>query len=250
MNLNFIKLDINILNDNKIKIIRKYPEGEKLIVLWIGLLCLAMKSETPGYIYITQGIPYTTIELANELDIPEKTVEMGLNLFKKYNMIDLIEGDIIEVINFNKHQKLDKIERIRQISRESSKRFRDKQKLKLLSDCHVTKKNVSDTDTDTDTDKKKIKKKKLFIKHGTKVKLTDKQYHELIKKFGNKSILTDLIIKMNEYLDNPNSKRHTYKCYYRALLDWHKREWNNGKSKPRKETRQDDVNLNDWQERF
>ncbi len=48
MNLSFIKLDINILDDNKIKLIRKYPDGDKLLILWLGLLCMAMKSETPG----------------------------------------------------------------------------------------------------------------------------------------------------------------------------------------------------------
>lgn len=117
MNINWLKLDINILNDSKIKLIRKYPDGNALIVLWIGLLCLAMKSDTGGYVYITQGIPYSAKDLSNEFDIEEKTVEMGLQLFKKFGMIDSTEAGYIEVINFNKHQNLDKIEMVREQNR-------------------------------------------------------------------------------------------------------------------------------------
>ena len=91
MNLSFIKLDINILDDSKIKLIRRYPDGDKLIVLWLGLLCMAMKSDTPGYIYVTNGIPYTNKDLSIILDLEDKTVDMGIELFKQYRMIDIIK---------------------------------------------------------------------------------------------------------------------------------------------------------------
>jgi predicted phage replisome organizer len=158
MSLNFLKLDLNILNDNKIKIIRKFPDGDSLFVLWIGLLCLAMKSDNSGYIYITQGIPYTIDDLANEFNIEKKTVEMGLNIFKKYKMIDLLEGDIIEIINFNKHQELDKIELKKEQARIRAKTYREKQKILLLeqkSNANVRKRNAIDLDKDIYIDKDK-----------------------------------------------------------------------------------------------
>ena len=83
-NLSWLKLDVNILDDTKIKIIRKYPDGNELFILWIGLLCLGMKSEDAGRIFIADGIPYGVDELANEFDIKTKTVELGLSVFKKY----------------------------------------------------------------------------------------------------------------------------------------------------------------------
>lgn len=158
MNLSFIKLDINILDDHKIKLIRKYPDGDKLIVLWLGLLCLAMKSENPGYIYITNDIPYTDEDLATILDLDIKVIQMGLEVFKKFKMIETVHGGIIEIINFNKHQKLDKIERSKEISRESSKKYREKQKKLLESDGHVTSSDETDIDKDKDNriDKEQI----------------------------------------------------------------------------------------------
>jgi len=57
--LSFIKLDIEIMNDSKIKMIRKMPDGAKLFELWIGLLCLGMKSGRPGCVEIGDGIPFS-----------------------------------------------------------------------------------------------------------------------------------------------------------------------------------------------
>ena len=128
MSISFIKLDINILDDNKIKLIRKYPDGDKLLVLWLGLLCMAMKSDHPGYIYVSNEIPYTEQDLSIILDIEEKTIQMGLEIFKRFGMVNIIKGGIIELVNFNKHQKHDMIEQKREKSRESTKKWRLKQK--------------------------------------------------------------------------------------------------------------------------
>jgi predicted phage replisome organizer len=161
MNLSFIKLDINILDDSKIRLLRKYPDGDKLIVLWIGLLCLAMKSDNPGYVYVTNGIPYTDADLSVVLEIEEKTVQMGLKLFEQFNMIEIIKGGVIEIINFNKHQNLDKIDRAKEKSRISSKKYREKQKQLLLSDGHVTESDKTDKDIEKEKEKEKNKKEEL-----------------------------------------------------------------------------------------
>jgi predicted phage replisome organizer len=159
MNLSFIKLDINILDDSKIRLLRKYPDGDKLIVLWVGLLCLAMKSDNPGYVYVTSGIPYTDKDLSVILDIEEKTIQMGLKLFEQFNMIEIIKGGVIEIINFNKHQNLDKIEKAKEKSRISSKKYREKQKQLLLSDGHVIQSDKTDKEIDKEKEKNKNKEK-------------------------------------------------------------------------------------------
>src|SRR5512144_484885 len=98
MNISWLKLDVNILDDSKIKIIRSFPDGDSLVVLWIGLLCLAMKSHDPGVICITEALPYTVDDLSNLFTIEKKTVELGLGLFTKYQMIEQLPDGSIEVI--------------------------------------------------------------------------------------------------------------------------------------------------------
>ena len=133
--LSWLKLDVNILDDTKIKILRKYPGGNDLIVLWIGVMCLAMKSDEPGSVEITSGIPYDAESLGYELGIDTKTVELGLSLFIKFKMIDIREGGLIEIINFAKHQDLDRIEYTRLKNKERQAKFREKNKSNALLTC-------------------------------------------------------------------------------------------------------------------
>lgn len=152
--ISWIKLDINILDDAKIKIIRSHPNGDSVVLLWIGLLCLAMKSSRPGTIEISDGLPYTVDDLSNLFNIDKKTVEMGLALFVKYRMIETFDGGSIDVINFSKHQKIEEIERKRELTRIRVEKYRDKTRQcnALLTHDSVT---VTLTDKDKDLDKDK-----------------------------------------------------------------------------------------------
>ena len=127
MKINWLKLDINILNDEKIRMIRKYPDGDKLFILWVGLLCLAMKSEIKGHILICEGSPYSPDDISNILEIEIKTVIMGLELFARFGMIEVSEFNEIQVCKFREHQSLDKIESMetaQQKNRMRVKKFR------------------------------------------------------------------------------------------------------------------------------
>ncbi|MEN6423664.1 MAG: phage replisome organizer N-terminal domain-containing protein [Smithella sp.] len=162
MNLTWIKLDINILDDAKIKIIRSHPDGNSIVVLWIGLLCLAMKSSRPGVIEISDGIPYTIDDLVSAFCIEKKTVELGLALFAKYKMIDLFDGNTIEVINFSKHQNLEVIEKKRALNRARVKSFRDKQRSNALlmhTTCDVT---LTDKNKNKNKNKKERENRGIF----------------------------------------------------------------------------------------
>jgi predicted phage replisome organizer len=153
--INWIKLDINILDDAKIKIIRSHPDGDSVVLLWIGLLCLAMKSSRPGTIEISDGLPYTVDDLSNLFHLEKKTVEMGLALFVKYRMVEVFEGGTIEVINFSKHQKLEEIERIRELTKARMAKYRERLRIThepVTRNKRVTIRNVTPTDLDLDLD--------------------------------------------------------------------------------------------------
>jgi predicted phage replisome organizer len=131
MNVSWLALDVGILDDSKIKLIRKLPGGDKIFILWIGLLCLAMKSENCGLIELSPGIPYSPEDLSSALDIEIDTVRLGLSVFssEKFKMIQLIEGNTIEVCNFIKYQQVDKIIKHREQSRDRVRKFREARRL-------------------------------------------------------------------------------------------------------------------------
>ena len=119
-----------------------------------------MKSSRPGTIEIADGLPYTLDDLANQFNIEKKTVEMGLALFVKYRMVEVFQGGSIDVINFSKHQKLEGIERTRDLTRARTVKYRER--LRICDDavtrhapvtlCHVTPTDL-DLDLDLDLDK-------------------------------------------------------------------------------------------------
>jgi predicted phage replisome organizer len=166
------------MNDSKIKQIRKMPAGNDMVVLWIGLLCLGMRSGRSGIVEIGDDIPYDVDMLSVEFDIEKRTVELALNIFQKFNMIEVFDNGSILLCNFEKHQELSKIEKAKEAQRERTRRFRDNKRAKALPEPKnqgvkpnvtvtpalrndvVIKCNGTDIDVDTDKnlDKKKNKK--------------------------------------------------------------------------------------------
>jgi len=144
------------MNDTKIKLIRKLPEGDSLLILWIGLLCLGMKSGRAGMLEIGEGIPFTDEALSVELDIPVNTVRLGLKTFVSFKMIEMWGTGETFIINFEKHQELQRIEKAKEISRESSRKYREKL---LIGDGHVTVGDGTDVTESDDTDKEEDKEK-------------------------------------------------------------------------------------------
>jgi predicted phage replisome organizer len=233
--ISWIKLDINILDDAKIKIIRSHPNGDSVVLLWIGLLCLAMKSSRPGTIEISDGLPYTVDDLSNLFNIEKKTVEMGLALFVKYRMVETFEGGSIEVINFSKHQKLDEIERKRELTRARTVKYRE---LLRIGDAGVTRRGVTvtltdldlDLDKDLDKEKKENKEKKEKKSPPPKNKfldsvyLTEGEHQKLQEVLGQKSL--DIGIEQLDY--SITVKGGKYQDHYKTLLNWFKRGFLNG----------------------
>lgn len=174
MNISWLKLSVNIIDDQKIKIIRKFPDGNALFVLWIGLLCLAMRSARPGSIELTDGIPYSSDELAAVFDLEVKTVEMGISLFEKFGMIERIEGGVLEIINFRKHQNIDLIEHKRELTKRRVAMHRNRKALEDVTRYSVT---VTQTELELDKEIDKEHEKKIPGKSG-KIRDNEKLSHD------------------------------------------------------------------------
>ena len=153
----WIKLNIDMFDDEKIKIIQSMPEGDAMCVIWIKLLTLAGKTNDKGYVYITDDMPYTDEMLAVIFNKPLNTVRLALDTFTKLGMID-VDSKGIYLLNFDRHQSLDKLEKIKEQTRARVQKHREKAKqIALVEDVtlHVTQCNATDIDIDIDIDKDK-----------------------------------------------------------------------------------------------
>jgi predicted phage replisome organizer len=141
--IRWIKIVTDIFADEKILLIESMPEADTIIVIWFKLLCLAGIQNNLGIVTFKDKIPYTDEMLATIMRRPLNTVRLALETFEKFGMIERSEG-IISIPNWEKHQNIDGMEKVREQGRERQKRFRENQKLALLED--VTLHNVTVTE--------------------------------------------------------------------------------------------------------
>lgn len=114
----WIKLYIDILDKWKIKKIRRLPQGNDILLIWIMLLAMAGKCNAGGMIYITEGTPFTEEDLAEELKFEVDTIKSALEAFITYKMISYTGDGSIFVIGWEEHQNTDKLAELRAKDRE------------------------------------------------------------------------------------------------------------------------------------
>lgn len=127
--IKWIKLSIDMFDDEKIRLIESMPEADTVLVIWIKLLALAGKTNASGYIYLAENIPYTEEMISTLFNRPLNTVRMALNILQKFKMISIDEEEYIKVENWEKHQNVDAMERVRANTRKRVEKHRAAKKL-------------------------------------------------------------------------------------------------------------------------
>lgn len=175
--IKWIKLDVGLFDDEKIKLIQAMPDGNALIVIWLQLLCLAGRVNSDGFLLLTPEIPYTEEMLSVAFHCPLNTIRMAMTLFARYGMIEII-SDIYHVSNWRKHQNADALDKIRDGNKRRQKEWRERQKFLPPAEA-------PDSSQPPPTPEPKPTKEEHH-KHGQYgwVKLTDKEYEKLLKDLG------------------------------------------------------------------
>ena len=147
----WIKLTTDMFDNRKIRHLRKLPEGNNIVLIWVMLLTMAGKCNAGGMIFLTENIPYNSKLLAEEVDFEERVVELALKALHELGMIET-DGDYFTISNWKEHQNVEGMERIREQNRIRKQNQRAKQKL-AIEESHVTSRDSHATDIDIDKDK-------------------------------------------------------------------------------------------------
>lgn len=116
MNINWLKLDVDILDNKKIKLIRKMPEGDALFTLLIAIFCDGMKSRTPGIIEFPGGMnPAEYFHTLYEIKLT--TCKLGLDVFIKFKIVEFLQTGELNIVDFRNHQSIEKIEYTKELTR-------------------------------------------------------------------------------------------------------------------------------------
>ena len=133
----WIKIVVDIFDDEKIKLIEVLPDGDSIIVCWFKLLCLAGKTNNSGVMFLSDKIPYTDEMLATIFRKPIQTVRLALTTFEQFGMVEIVNG-VITIPNWGKHQQMEQLESYKEHNRKYMQEYRARQKEKALTDGSVS----------------------------------------------------------------------------------------------------------------
>lgn len=228
--ISWIKLKTTMFDDEKIRLIQAVPESDAILVIWIRLLVLAGKTNDDGLIYIQRNMPYSEEMLATLFGKNVNTVRLALTTLASFNMIDLSNDGLIVISNWEKHQNVEGMEKVREQNRLRAKKHYEKKKNSNVSlTLDITQPNATDIDKELDKDidkerDKEIKKKKktpVRHKYGEyqNVLLSDEQLDKLKYEFPND--WEQRIDRVSEYCELSGK---TYKNYLATIRAWAKKD--------------------------
>lgn len=187
----WIKLSVGMPDNRKIKKIRRLPDGNNIILIWVFLLLKAAESNKKGGLFFLEDMPYTIEDLADEFDFSIELIQFALRTLEHLNMIETYD-EVIYIKNWDRYQNVEGMERTRKLNRERNQRYRERKKQKKLeSDVSVTSHDGTDIDIELeeelDIDKERDKVpyaeiiKYLNEKAGKRFKHTANKTRDLIK---------------------------------------------------------------------
>ena len=146
-----------MFDNRKIKHLRKLPDGNNIVLIWVMLLTMAGRCNANGMIFLTENIPYTPKMFADELGFEENTVKLALTSLAQMNMIVTDQG-YFSIAGWNEYQNIEGMDKIREQNRIRQANFKAKQKLlqgNVTSNVTVTLGNATEEDIEEEKELEK-----------------------------------------------------------------------------------------------
>ena len=151
----WIKITTDMFDNRKIKHLRRLPEGNSIVLIWVMLLTMAGRCNAGGMIFLTENIPYTPKMLADELDFEESTVRLALEALEQFNMVTT-DASCLRVAGWEEYQNVEGLDKIREQNRIRQKKWYDKQRLlpepNVRNDVSITQPNAPEEERDQEED--------------------------------------------------------------------------------------------------
>lgn len=149
----WIKIATDMFDNRKIKYLRRLPDGNNIVLMWVMLLTMAGRCNANGVIFLTENIPYTADMLADELDFKENMVQSALRTLERLGMI-AIDNEFISVPGWDEYQNIEGMEKIREQNRIRQKKWYDRQKPlpNVSPNVSVTSHNATEKDIEEEKD--------------------------------------------------------------------------------------------------
>lgn len=216
MDVKWVKITTDMFDNRKIKHLRRLPEGNNIVLIWVMLLTMAGRCNSGGMIFLTENIPYTPKMLADELGFEENTVVLALNALES---LEMIRTDVLSICGWDEYQNIEGMDKIREQNRLRKARQREREK--LLLESHGMSRDSHATDIDIEEEIEKENKRKSKKEKFTPPTLED------VKAYVKERNSNVDPVKFFEYYEAGNwidGKGNPVKNWKQKLLTWEKKD--------------------------
>lgn len=238
--IQWIKLSVNMFDDEKIKLLEKMPEGNQMLIVWIRLLALAGKTNDKGRIYLNENVPYTEDMLATLFNRDVGIIRVTLHTLQGFGMIQKTENGLIEIENWEKHQNVDGMERVREQTRKRVEKHREAMRQNRIAsgdskgdkECNVTssvtvtQSNAIDIDKELDKDininNSDLNFKDFWEQNGFGMMLPIEQ-EKLLAWADDFSGNREIVFKALEVTSEQGANKRNYAYVNKILRNWEER---------------------------
>ena len=125
----WIRLYTSFFDNRKVRMIRSQPDGDRIVLFYLYLLTTAGKCNAGGEVFFSEKKPYNAFILSQEFGCTKEFVERAMKYLTTMEMVSWDEEThIIRILDWEAHQNAEGLEKLRETSRQSSKRYREKKK--------------------------------------------------------------------------------------------------------------------------
>lgn len=126
--IKWIKLSTYMHDDEKMRLMDAMPERDTVHYVWIRLLIQTGKTNANGLLYLNENIPYTDEMLSILFCRPLASIRLALKVLSDFQMIEIAEDNIIKIVNWDKHQNVEGMDKVREKNRKRVQNHREKKK--------------------------------------------------------------------------------------------------------------------------
>lgn len=155
----WIKITTDMFDNRKIKHLRRLPDGNNIVLIWVMLLTMAGRCNAGGMIFLTENIAYTPKMLADELGFEENTVRLALEALEQFNMV-VTDTACLRIAGWEEYQNAEGLDKIREQTKQRVAAHRERQKLlagNVTCNVTVTQCNATEEEQERDIRNKKEK---------------------------------------------------------------------------------------------
>lgn len=125
---NWVKMDVYMYRHPKLLIIDSMENSDFIYYIWTSSVLLAGECNMGGCLYISEDMPYSLNNLAIVFRRNEEDVKKAYDVLINLGMIEKTDGEIYRIKNWEKHQNIEGLEKIRKQTNERVARYRERKR--------------------------------------------------------------------------------------------------------------------------